>query len=111
MAHAARDLNIRAIAVFTETANTARMLSKYRPVSEIYAFTQFEAVCNRMNLLWGVAPMRCPPGLAIAEMARFAEAELLRIGALAPGDVFGLIAGTINSPGATNFMRLITVGA
>ena len=40
MAHAARDLNIRAIAVFTETANTARMLSKYRPAADIYAFTQ-----------------------------------------------------------------------
>jgi len=31
MAHAARDLNIRAIAIFTESANTARILSKYRP--------------------------------------------------------------------------------
>jgi hypothetical protein len=28
MAHAAQDLKIRAIAVFTETATTARMLSK-----------------------------------------------------------------------------------
>ena len=34
MAHAARDLNVRAIAIFTETANTARILSKYgrRPI-------------------------------------------------------------------------------
>ena len=38
MAHAAKDLNIRAIAVFTETATTARMLSKYRPAADIYAF-------------------------------------------------------------------------
>ena len=60
MAHAAHDLNMRAIAVFTETATTARMLSKYRPAADIYAFTQFEAVCNRMNLLWGVTPLRCP---------------------------------------------------
>ena len=40
MAHAARDLKMRAIAVFTETATTARMLSKYRPVADIYAFTR-----------------------------------------------------------------------
>jgi pyruvate kinase len=108
MAHAARDLNVRAIAVFTETANTARILSKYRPAADIYAFTASETVCNRMNLLWGVTPLRCPANLSAAQMAEFAEHELLRLGALSPGDVFGLIAGTTNTSGATNFMRLIT---
>jgi len=111
MAHAARDLAVRAIAVFTESANTARMLSKYRPASAIYAFTQSDAVCNRMNLLWGVTPMHCPPGLSVEAMATFAEAELMRAGALVAGDVFGLIAGTSRVTGATNFLRLITAGA
>ncbi len=103
MAHAARDLNIRAIAVFTETANTARMLSKYRPAADIYAFTPFEAVCNRMNLLWGVTPLRCPAKLSAANMAEFAEQELLRLQALSPGDVFGLIAGTTRTVGRDQF--------
>ena len=110
MAHAARDLNIRAIAVFTETANTARILSKYRPAADIYAFTRFEAVCNRMNLLWGVTPLSCKADISAAEMAEFAEQELLRRKVLSPGDVFGLIAGTTSTSGATNFMRLITAG-
>jgi pyruvate kinase len=110
MAHAARDLNIRAIAVFTETASTARMLSKYRPAADIYAFTRFDSVCNRMNLLWGVTPLRCPADLSAAQMAEFAEQALLRMRLLAPGDVFGLIAGTTSTSGATNFMRLITAG-
>jgi len=110
MAHAARDLNVRAIAVFTETANTARLLSKYRPAASIYAFTRFDDVCNRMNLLWGVTPLRCPADLSAAQMAEFAEQELLRMQVLSPGDVFGLIAGTTSTSGATNFMRLITAG-
>ena len=110
MAHAARDLSIRAIAVFTETANTARILSKYRPAADIYAFTREETVCNRMNLLWGVTPLPCPADLSAAQMAEFAEQELLRLRALSPGDVFGLIAGTTTTSGATNFMRLITAG-
>ena len=110
MAHAAKDLNIRAVAVFTETAVTARMLSKHRPAADIYAFTQFETVCNRMNLLWGVAPLRCSGGLSAAEMAEFAEEELVLRKVLSRGDVFGLVAGTTNNSGATNFMRLITVG-
>ena len=33
IAHAAEDLHMGAIAVFTETGNTARMISKYRPKS------------------------------------------------------------------------------
>ena len=110
MAHAAKDLKVRAIAVFTETGTTARMLSKYRPAAAIYAFTQFEPVCNRMNLLWGVTPARCPAGLSVERMAAFAESEMLRSGALSAGDVFGLIAGTSKSAGATNSMRLITAG-
>jgi pyruvate kinase len=108
MAHAAEDLDVRAIAVFTETATTARMLSKYRPAANIYAFTQSEAVCNRMNLLWGVTPVRCPANLSVESMAGFAETELTRMQVLSRGDVFGLIAGTTHVAGATNFMRLIT---
>jgi len=110
MAHAARDLNIRAIAVFTETANTARILSKYRPAADIYAFTRSEAVCNRMNLLWGVTPLSCQADLSAAQMGEFAEQEMLRLQVLSPGDVFGLIAGTTNTSGTTNFMRLVTAG-
>ena len=109
MAHAARDLNIRAIAVFTETATTARMLSKYRPAADIYAFSSSETVRNRMNALWGTKPLMCPSGLSVEAMAQFAEEELKNLKVLSPGDVFGLVAGTRNSPGATNFMRLIQV--
>jgi pyruvate kinase len=109
MAHAARDLKVRAIAVFTETATTARMLSKYRPAADIYGFSFSEAVCNRMNVFWGVTPINCPTQLSVEGMARFAEEQLRKAGVLAPGDVFGLVAGTQRVTGATNFMRLITV--
>src|SRR5438046_910507 len=51
VAHAAEDLHMAAIAVFTESGNTARLISKYRPPTEIYAFSHKPAVCNRMNLL------------------------------------------------------------
>jgi len=110
IAHAAGDLKMSAIAVFTETATTARTLSKYRPAADIYAFSSNEAVCNRLNSLWGVTPLRCPPQLTVERMAEFAEDELRLLGVLNPGDVFGLVAGTQRIGGATNFMRLIKVG-
>jgi pyruvate kinase len=111
MAHAARDLDLDAVAVFTESGMSARMLSKYRPDPRIYAFTPSEAVCNRMNLLWGVTPVRCPSGLSVQRMGEFAESELKRLQVVDDGDVFGLIAGTSQTAGATNFLRLMIAGA
>ena len=111
VAHAAEDLHMAAIAVFTETGNTARMISKYRPQSQIYAFSHVAAVCNRMNLLWGVQPVRRDHALHAEEMLSTAEQELLRSGRVSAGDVLGVVAGTQMSSGSTNFMRLHVVDA
>jgi pyruvate kinase len=110
IAHAAEDLDMAAIAVFTETGNTARMLSKHRPRSRIYAFSHMPAVCNRMNLLWGVQPVRRDHALSSEDMLSTAEQELLRSGRVKPGDVLGVVAGTQMASGSTNFMRLHVVG-
>ena len=109
IAHAAEDLHMAAIAVFTETGNTARMLSKFRPKSRIYAFSHVPAVCNRMNLLWGVQPVRREHALNSEEMLATAEQELLRTGRIKSGHVLGVVAGTRMSTGSTNFMRLHVV--
>src|SRR5512147_437456 len=50
VAHAAEELDMRAIAVYTETGSTARLVSKYRPKASIYAFAHRASVCNRLNL-------------------------------------------------------------
>jgi pyruvate kinase len=110
IAHAAEDLPMRAIAVFTESGNTARMLSKHRPKVCIYAFSRRPEVCNRMNALWGVHPIHKSEWESSEAMLRTAEEELLPKGLLGPGDVLGLVAGTKLTSGATNFMRLHTVG-
>jgi hypothetical protein len=43
-------------------------------------------------------------------MVRKAEQDLLRINAVQPGDVMGIVAGTQKASGSTNFMRLHVVG-
>src|ERR1043166_4143945 len=52
VAHAAEELDMHAIAVYTETGNTARLVSKYRAKSPVYAFAHRANVCNRLNLYW-----------------------------------------------------------
>jgi pyruvate kinase len=110
IAHAAEDLRMGAIAVFTESGNTARMLSKHRPKATVYAFSRRLEVCNRMNALWGVHPIHKDQWESAETMVKTAEKELLPKGLLRPGDVLGLVAGTRLTSGATNFMRLHTVG-
>ena len=99
-----------AIAVFTESGNTARLLSKHRPKATIYAFSRRLEVCNRMNALWGVVPIHKDKWESAEAMLKTAEKELVPKGLLHPGDVLGLVAGTKLAAGATNFMRLHTVG-
>jgi pyruvate kinase len=111
IAHAAEDLNIAAIAVFTETGSSARMVSKFRPKSKIYAFSHVPAVCNRMNLFWGVHPVRREHAMNAEEMLATAEQELVRSGKLKAGDILGVVAGRQMAAGSTNFMRLHVVDA
>ena len=111
IAHAAQDLEMRAIAVFTETGRTARLISKYRPKAGIYAFTQNAAVCNRLNLFWGVRPVCSNPAVSADDMVRVAESTLIDCEIVHPSDVIGVVAGTQMASGSTNFMRLHVVGA
>jgi len=106
VSHAAEDLPMGAIAVFTETGNTARMISKYRPKAAIYAFSQALAVCNRMNLLWGVHPVHTAQARSAENMVTTAQRELLRSGSIKVGDVLAVVAGTQMASGSTNLMRL-----
>jgi pyruvate kinase len=110
VAHAAQDLEMKAIAVFTETGTTARLISKYRPRSPIFAFAASPAVCARLNLMWGVSPLDCEMTPDAEDMVMKAETLLLKLHAVQPGDVIAVVAGTRTSSGSTNFMRLHVVG-
>jgi len=109
IAHSAEDLPMGAIAVFTETGNTARMISKYRPKAPIYAFTHSAPVVQRLNLYWGVHPVRCSQAKSAEQMVTMAEQDLVSRGLIKPGDVLGVVAGTRQASGSTNLMRLHTV--
>ncbi len=109
IAIAASDLQMAAIATFTETGHSARLMSKYRPAVEIYAFAHTATTCNRMNLLWGVRPLLRDKARSSDEMVVQAETELLRLGRVRAGDIIGVVAGTRLASGGTNFMRLHVV--
>ena len=110
VAHAAEDLDMKAIAVFTQTGTTARLVSKYRPKCPVYAFGHEPTITNQMNLFWGVHPIMCDIVPTAEDMVRGAEQVLANLDIVKAGDVIGVISGTIGASGSTNIMRLHTVG-
>lgn len=110
MSHAADDLDVAAIAIFTETGMTARLLSKYHPDPPIFALSPFEKVINRSMLLWGTYPILCDRFRDTDKLVNMAEEVLESHGHVQQRQIVGIVAGTRTKSGATNFMRLHMVG-
>jgi len=109
-AHAADDLDLRGIALFTESGATARQLSKYHPTAPIFALSPLEVTVNRLNLLWGTTPILCPKVNSNEAMVDCAETLLEQGGYVRPREVIAIVAGTRTKSGSTNFLRLHAMG-
>ena len=109
-AHAAEDLDLRGIAIFTETGATAIKLSKYQPAAPIYAFSSIEVTINRLNLLWGTTPIQCAKVASTEAMVELAETLLEQNRYVSKGEVVAIVAGTGTKSGSTNFLRLHKLG-
>ncbi len=110
MAHSAQDLDVAAIAIFTETGGTALLLSKYRPEPPIYALSPHEKVINRTMMLWGTFPILCTRFKDTDKLVDMAETILEQHNLIQKRQVLGIVGGTRTRSGATNFMRLHMVG-
>jgi pyruvate kinase len=110
MSHAADDLDVSAIAIFTESGMTARLLSKYHPAPPIFALSPYEPVVNRSMLLWGTYPIQCARFRDTDKLVDTAEEILEKLGYVQQRQILGIVAGTRTKSGATNFMRLHMVG-
>jgi pyruvate kinase len=97
---------MRAIAVYTESGNTARLISKYRPRTPIFAFAHNAPVCQRLNLYWGVRPVLTTEKRSVEAMVALADEQLLKAQVVVPGDIVGVVAGTHTGSGSTNLIRL-----
>ncbi|MGA9667897.1 MAG: pyruvate kinase [Terracidiphilus sp.] len=109
-AHAADDLDLRGIALFTESGATARQLSKYHPSAPIFALSPLDITINRLNLLWGTTPIRCPKVNSTEALVDVAESLLEQHGYVRPREVIAIVAGTRTKSGSTNFLRLHVLG-
>jgi pyruvate kinase len=108
---AATDLHLGSIVAFTESGNTALLLSKYRPEAQIMAFTPKSSTLRRMALYWGVIPNSFVRLDHTDEMISTAEEALLRMDTCTVGEGVVMVAGIPpNQRSSTNLMKLHTIG-
>jgi pyruvate kinase len=108
----ANRLGLDTIAAFTESGTTARLLSKYRPTADVYAFTPVVQTFRQMAIYGGVRPMLIDRVHSTDDMIASAEVELLRRGVVEEGDGLVMVAGVPpNESASTNLMKLHKVGS
>ena len=109
--HASRELHMKLIAVFTHSGFTARLVSRYRPLVPIIAFSPEAATRRRMALIWGVMPAEIKNLHRVDSLATISERRLLEEKLVRKGDVIGIVAGTpMGIRGTTNFMKFHVIG-
>jgi pyruvate kinase len=108
---AAEALDIRSIVCFTESSNTVRLVSRYRPEAEIIALTPSRRTLHAMTILAHVRPMLFQRAKSIEDMLHEAQVLLLEHDLVLPGQEIVFVAGV--PPGvsrSTNVMKLHRVG-
>ncbi|NMC11608.1 MAG: pyruvate kinase [Chloroflexi bacterium] len=107
----ARDRNVAAISVFTQTGRTAQLLAKTRPDVDILAFTPNPDVYHQLNMLWGVTPYLVPYVDTIENMIRVVDEKLLSSSDFQPGQQMVMVCGfPIKTIRPANMTIIHTIG-
>lgn len=105
-----RSLPVKAIWVHTMSGSTPRLISHYRPSVPIYAFTPSEIVCNRLNLLWGVRPIKIEFYRTYEDLEKQVFPLVKELGLAEKGDTVIMTGGHPTSEcGPTNFLKIQTL--
>ena len=89
----AYDLNAAAIISVTQSGQTARMCSRFRPGVPIIACTTSKEVFRQLSLAWGVTPIIMQMKSSTDELFDAAVAAAMKEGLCRDGDLVVLTAG------------------
>ena len=107
----ARDVNAAAIVTVSESGNTARLLSKYRPTQPIIACVMDEQVQRQLSLSWGITSLLMGPARSTDELIEMSTALAQKNGYLHNGELAVVTAGVpVGVSGTTNMIKIHMVG-
>lgn len=107
----AKDRNVSYVSVFTQSGNTALLMSKARPHVPIMAFTSEYRTFQKLGLFWGVTPFLVPFTDTVEGMISHVEGIMISNNLLKPGDKFVLVTGLpVGAMQPPNLTLLHTLG-
>jgi pyruvate kinase len=104
-------LNARAVIALTRTGTTARLVSKYRPRSNLLAVTDRPDTCKALAVTWGARVLLLDRFTDTFATMSAAEQAALQQGLVEPGDLLVFIGG-LGQPlaGHTNLLQVQVAG-
>ena len=107
----AKDVNASAIVTVSESGNTARLLSKYRPAQPIIACVMSEQVQRQLAISWGITPLMMPLAHSTDELIEMSTALAKENGYLHDGELAVVTAGVpVGVSGTTNMIKIHMIG-
>ena len=107
----ARDVNAAAIVTVSESGNTARLLSKYRPSQPIIACVMDEQVQRQLSVSWGITPLMMDLATSTDELIEKSTALAKEHGYLHDGELAVVTAGVpVGVSGTTNMIKIHMIG-
>ena len=107
----AQDVNASAIVTVSESGNTARLLSKYRPQQPIIAFVMDPQVQRQLSLSWGITPLLMPLAHSTDELIEVSTSLAEKYGYIHNGELAVVTAGVpVGVSGTTNMVKIHMVG-
>ena len=107
----ARDVNAAAIVTVSESGNTARLLSKYRPTQPIIACVMDEQVQRQLSISWGITPLMMDLATSTDELIEKSTTLAKEHGYLHDGELAVVTAGVpVGVSGTTNMIKIHMIG-
>ena len=107
----AKDVNASAIVTVSESGNTARLLSKYRPSQPIIACVMDEQVQRQLSVSWGITPLMMDLATSTDELIEKSTALAKEHGYLHDGELAVVTAGVpVGVSGTTNMIKIHMIG-
>jgi pyruvate kinase len=104
---AARAMKLRTIVAVSDSGGAARLISEYRPDSNIVCLTTNEVTFRRLAMFWGVTPVLMSPAATTEELIDRVEAMMIERNLAKPGEnVLITMAVPVGSGMQTNVLKI-----
>ena len=92
----ANDINAKALVVCTRSGSSAKLVSRFRPITEVIAMTTNERAYRKLALNWGVYPVMSDEYRSVDVLFHFAKCAAKESGLVKSGDFIVITGGTPN---------------